>query len=385
METPDAIQTPAAEPTPPPARSPEEVRAYHRIQRKLHIADILVSVVYWTVWLALAGPVVAWIDGWTDSRWVGLFATTLISLGGLVLLSLPLTYYGGFVVEQRFQLSNQTPRSWLIFQLKAWLVGAVFAAILVGGLYALLWHGGRYWSIWLWVGVMVLSVVIAKVFPLIILPIFYPARPLERPSLKERLERMASGTGLRLTGVYDLALSKDTKKANAMLAGLGSSRRVYLSDTLLGSFNDDQIAVVFAHELGHHLRGHIWKGIGLSAVVSSILVALIHWRLQPCAGQPSLWPDAVAALPQVLLLATLYPLLVAPVTNAISRRFERQCDSDALRLTEDPQAYRTAFEQLGMLNLSDPNPPRWEVILFDDHPPLAERIAMADRVLTGSA
>ena len=71
-----------------------------------------------------------------------------------------------------------------------------------------------------------------------------------------------------------LELSKETKKANAMLAGLGSSRRVYLSDTLLEAFDDDQIAVVFAHELGHHIRRHIFKTIGLSAVVSSLLVAL---------------------------------------------------------------------------------------------------------------
>ena len=46
---------------------------------------------------------------------------------------------------------------------------------------------------------------------------------------------------MTLTGVFNLELSKETRKANAMLAGLGSSRRVYLSDTLLDAFDDDQI------------------------------------------------------------------------------------------------------------------------------------------------
>jgi len=183
---------------------------------------------------------------------------------------------------------------------------------------------------------------------------------------------------MTITGIFNLQLSKETKKANAMLAGLGSSRRVYLSDTLLEAFDDDQIAVVFAHELGHHVRRHIWKGIGISAVASSLLVALIHWRLNPMAGSPE-WAGAIAALTQVMLLATAFPLAVGPVTNAVSRHFERQCDRDALRLTGNPPAYRSAFEQLGRLNLEDPDPPRWEVILFDDHPPLGERIAMADR------
>jgi STE24 endopeptidase len=184
---------------------------------------------------------------------------------------------------------------------------------------------------------------------------------------------------MQLTGVFNLQLSKDTKKANAMLAGMGSSRRVYLADTLLDAFSDDEIAVVFAHELGHHIRGHIYKGIALTAVVSSLLVALIHWRLNPFAGTDADWTQAIARLAQVMLISSAFPLLISPITNAISRRFEYQCDSDALRLTRDPQAYRSAFVRLGDMNLSDPNPPRWEEILFDDHPALAKRIAMADQ------
>jgi STE24 endopeptidase len=80
-----------------------------------------------------------------------------------------------------------------------------------------------------------------------------------------------------------------------------------------------------------------------------------------------------------MIISFVFPLLVSPITNAISRRFEYQCDSDALRLTRDPRAYRSAFQRLGDINLADPNPPRWEEVLFDDHPALAKRIAMADR------
>ncbi len=376
----DEIPSPppaAAERTPPPP--PEDVKIYHRAKRNLHIAGIGLSFAYWAAWCWLADGFVEWIVAPTGSRWVGLALAAGTMMVGSVLVMLPMEYYGGFTLERRYQLSNQTPASWFIFQLKTWLIGVILGAILLGGLYALLWHAGPWWSVYLWAGVMLLSVVLAKVFPLLILPLFYPARPLDRPSLTHRLEELAGGTGLTLTGVYDLALSKDTKKANAMLAGLGSSRRVYLSDTLLDAFNDDQIAVVFAHELGHHLRGHIYKGIALTAVMSSALVALIHWRLDPFAGPYADWPEAVARFPQVMMISMLFPLLISPLTNAISRHFERQCDSDALRLTDNPAAYRTAFERLSEMNMDDPNPPRWEEILFDDHPATSKRIAMADR------
>lgn len=359
--------------------APADVREYHQVKRILHISELVLAVVYWAFWVALGAGHVRWIDGFVDSAWLGLLVGALIMLGGMVVATLPLGYYGEFIIEKRFGLSNQTPWSWFVFQVKSWLVGAVLLGIVLGGLYALLWYGGRWWSVWVWAGVMLLSIGLAKVFPLLILPIFYPSKPLNRPSIEERLRGLAAGTGLTITGVFDLGLSKDTKKANAMLTGLGSTRRVYLSDTLLGAFSEAQIGVVFAHELGHHIRRHIWKGIGMGAVVMSAMVALVHWRLDGFQGRPEEWVGAVGALPQVFMLATLWPLVIAPITNAISRRFERQCDSDALRLTQDPVAYRGAFELLGRMNLADPNPPRWEVVMFHDHPPIGERIAMADQ------
>ncbi|MHC4795546.1 MAG: M48 family metalloprotease, partial [Planctomycetota bacterium] len=219
----------------------------------------------------------------------------------------------------------------------------------------------------------------AKIFPLIILPIFYPAKPLDRPALADRLKQLAGNTGMTITGIFNLALSKDTKKANAMLAGLGSSRRVYLSDTLLEAFNDDEITVVFAHELGHHIRKHIFKGIAMAAVVSSLLVSLLYWRLNPYEGSTAQWSEAVATFAQIMLIMTVFPLLTGPITNAIARHFERQADADAITLTDDPNAFRSTFQLLTKMNLVDPSPPLWEVIMFDDHPPMSKRIAMADQ------
>lgn len=360
-----------------PALDMDQIKEYNRIKRWCHLSGIALSLVYWIFWVAVAFTFVGWLDGFIDNRWAGLLVTVAVMAGGSVLVGLPLDYYSSYVVERRFNLSNQTPWSWFVFQLKAWGVGGVLAVILLGGLYSALWYGGSLWGVWVWIGLLVLSVVLAKLFPLVILPLFYPAKPLNRPELEQRLTDMAGQAGMTITGVYNLELSKDTKKANAMLAGLGSTRRVYLSDTLVGAFDPDQIAVVFAHELGHHIHRHIFKMIGLSAAVTSILVALIWWRLNPFAGPDAGWPGAAAAFAQVMLIATVYPLLIGPVTNAISRHFERQADWKALEMTDDPGAFRGAFELLTRMNLADPEPPRWEEILFDDHPAMNKRIAMA--------
>src|SRR5262249_61937758 len=81
------------------------------------------------------------------------------------------------------------------------------------------------------------------------------------PQLIERLRRLTEGTGLTIEGVYRLHLSAETRKANAALAGLGKSRRVLLGDTLLEQFTPDEIEVVFAHEIGHHVHRHLPKMI----------------------------------------------------------------------------------------------------------------------------
>ena len=100
------------------------------------------------------------------------------------------------------------------------------------------------------------------------MPLFYKVEPIENAELLERMKRLADGTGLTIEGVYRLGLSADTSKANAMLAGLGRTRRVLMGDTLLDKFSPDEIEVIFAHEIGHHVHRHIPKMIATGVVFS---------------------------------------------------------------------------------------------------------------------
>jgi STE24 endopeptidase len=194
----------------------------------------------------------------------------------------------------------------------------------------------------------------------------------------ERLKRLTEGTGLKVQGIYRLGLSADTKKANAALAGLGRTRRVLLGDTLLSEFTPEEIEVIFAHEVGHHVHRHLPKmiaaGVALAAVGFWLVDRVLHGSAQ-ALGYTGF--DDPAALPLVLLVLTLLGLVLAPAQNAVSRFFERQCDRYALNKTGLVQAYRSAFLKLARLNKADPDPHPLVVWLFDDHPPIRERLAMA--------
>ena len=176
-------------------------------------------------------------------------------------------------------------------------------------------------------------------------------------------------------------LSEETVKANAMLAGLGRTRRVLLGDTLLNGFSPDEIEVIFAHEIGHHVFRHIRKMIvaGLLYSRRASGSATGCWRPGRRFRSGRLRRLPVYTMPFVMFILTVFAMLLEPLQNAVSRRFERQSDRYALERTGLKEAYLSAFRKLARLNKDDPTPHWLDVLLFHSHPPVAERLAMAEK------
>lgn len=319
-----------------------------------------------------------------DRFWSLRLAAMFAVLSGIgMLVSLPLSYYSGYVLEHRFHLSTLTLRRWLWRKTKMLLVGLPLGLAMVLGLFWILWTSGPWWWLVAAAAFFLVGVVLAQIWPVLIEPLFYTIERLTRPDLEQRLASLAQGTGLSIGGVYRIALSEETVKANAHLAGLGSTRRVLLGDTLLAHFTPDEIAVIFAHELGHHVFRHIRKLLVGGAIASALVfwlcdLALRAWMTRSL-GAIDYAAMPVYALPLVELLIMAIQLPLGPLANAVSRHFERQSDRYALLRTSQPDAFITAFRKLARQNKSDPDPPRWEVLLFYSHPPIRERIAMAEQ------
>jgi STE24 endopeptidase len=371
-----ATDTPAAalEPATP------EAKRYERQKLTVTVVNTVLSLSALAVAALLLGP---WVDGLVRhavgaNDWLRLIAIGFVYAAALELLTLPLAFWSGFVLEHRYGLSNQTFGRWVWRRVKSYLVGGPIGLVLLLGLYVLLWYGGAWWWVWATAGWLALTLVLGQVLPTVILPLFYKVTPLDDEPLLERLKRLTEGTGLKVQGIYRLGLSADTKKANAALAGLGRTRRVLLGDTLLSEFTPEEIEVIFAHEVGHHVHRHLPKmiaaGVALAAVGFWLVDRVLHGSAQ-ALGYGGF--DDPAALPLVLLVLTLLGLVLAPAQNAVSRFFERQCDRYALNKTGLVQAYRSAFVKLARLNKADPDPHPLVVWLFDDHPPIRQRLAMA--------
>jgi STE24 endopeptidase len=359
-----------------------EVKRYQAQKRNVAIASVVVSLLFIAATALWFGPtidqLVRSVVG--DDVWLRLIAIGFFYAVGLELLTLPLDFWSGFVLEHRYQLSNQGFLAYVWKRIKGYLIGGPLGLVMLLGLYALLWYAGRWWWIAATIGFLGLTLVLGRILPVLILPLFYKVTRLEDSSLLDRLRRLAEGTGLGVEGVYRLHLSDETRKANAALAGLGRSRRVLLGDTLLDGFTPEEIEVVFAHEVGHHVHRHLIKLVLVSVVLTASGLWLVDQILRAAAlplGYASF--DDPAALPLVLLVLSAFGLILSPALNALSRFFERQCDRYALERTRLNEAYRSAFAKLARLNKSDPDPHPLVVWLFYDHPPIRERLAMAGR------
>lgn len=368
--------------------SPEqlaEAQRYGRLNLFCTLADKLLDLVFLTaVVVTLAGPLDRWLQGqaWLGGYWsLRLAAMLLIVTLMHVLVSLPLSFYAGHVLEHRFRLSTLTFGGWLWRYAKRNLLAVVLSLGLVTGLYWLIWTTGPWWWLVAAGAFFLVSVLLGQLAPVLILPLFYKIEKLDAPELVERIAGLAQGTGLSIEGVYRIVLSDETVKANAMLAGLGRTRRVLLGDTLLQGFTPDEIEVIFAHEIGHHVFRHIRKMI-LAGIFYSAAGCWICDRLLAATSGPGPLDYAampVSTLPAIMLILTVFAMLLEPLQNAISRRYERQADRYALQRTRRADAYASAFQKLARLNKDDPCPPPLEVFLFHSHPPIGERLAMAQR------
>ena len=355
----------------------ENAKAYNRIKLAAGITSSLLSLALLAVLVTTPGG--RSIAGWCSSLSGNPYGALLLfacSAGVLrSAVTLPLSWFSGYLVEHRFALSNQSLLEWAWERLKGLALGGPIAAGVFCILYFCLGRFGSLW--WLPVGIVLtlISVVLVRIAPVLIMPLFYRFTPIVDGTLRERIVRLCESAGVRVEGVFSFNLSKNTRKANAAFTGIGRSRRIILGDTLVNNFSEEEIETVFAHELGHYRFGHIRTGL-LTGTVSTFAGLYLAARLYAWSAAALHFSSVtdIAALPLLAIWLTLFGLLTSPLGNMISRHHERQADAYAVRTTGNREAFASALRKLSEMNLADPAPHPLVEFMFYSHPPIAKRI-----------
>jgi STE24 endopeptidase len=357
----------------------EQAREYARLARRATIFEVGLGAAFLlTVLLCgISGGLRTFLD-LPQAATVALYSIILVL--AYTLVSEPLSYYRSFVLPHRYGLSNQHIGDWLADEAKSLSLGLAFGTCVVVIVYQFLGTFPETWWLLGFAFVALLSIVMTRLAPVLILPLFFKLKPLNDPELRKRLVDLAERSQTTVTDVFEIDLSRKTSAGNAMLMGLGKTRRIAMSDTILRNYTPEEIETVMAHELGHHRHRDIARLIMTQSAL--MLLAFYLMNVTLTWAVPRLGFDGiadVAALPLLALVVSAFALLFAPLANAYSRRLETQADRYALASTGNPEAFASMLTKLSDQNLSESQPGRLTELLFYDHPPYRKRLAMAER------
>ena len=353
-------------------------KRYNNIKLGFSIGEGVLSflLIFLFVLTGLSLSLQTYINKFVSNSYLLFLLFTIITGIAMAVIFSPANFYTGFYLEHKYNLSNQTFVKWIWEGTKGIAVSSVIGLPILLFFYYTLNQFGNLWWLPFAIVLFLVSVILARVVPVFILPLFYKITPVDDEELKSRINSLAKDAGIKVENVYKFNMSKNTKKANAAFTGIGKSKRILLGDTLLENYTKDEIETVIAHELGHYKKKHIIKNIIIGTIASFLTLFIIsflykisiHWF-----GFEKI--TVVAALPLLSLWIMLIGLIQTPLTNILSRKYEYEADEYAISSTKKPESFESTLDKLTEQNLGDKDPHPFVEWFFYSHPSIKNRIS----------
>jgi STE24 endopeptidase len=362
----------------------QQARAYHQAKYALGLSTRILSTAGVIVLLVSGG------FGWLNS-WLTTYIQQPVVLGavyfGIIgasrgVFSILVDAYRSFVIEERFGFNQMTLTTFISDKLKGALLSLILALPLVALiLWLILAFGPGFW-LPATVLVLGLSLVMSSLGTRLVLPLFNTLSPLPESPFKERIRALAEAHDFPVSGVYTINGSLRSNKANAFFTGLGRAKKIVLFDTLLDHYDEDEVLAVLAHEIGHYKRGHIPKGMVLSALSTVLLFFLLSRVAFSEPLSMALGADQAYVHLNLLAFAFLYQpvsLGLNILSSSLSRRFEYEADAFAAQTAGSTPLIR-GLQRLATRHLDHLNPHPVFAFVYYDHPPVPVRIQALERL-----
>tara|TARA_R110001583_G_scaffold57921_6_gene173074 strand:+ start:5486 stop:6718 length:1233 start_codon:yes stop_codon:yes gene_type:complete len=305
---------------------------------------------------------------------------TLIFFGIILfasdLLTLPFSYFGTFVIEEKFGFNKSTVKTFILDKLKSWLM----LILIGGGILALItWFyqltTSNFW-IYTWALIAVFTILMNLFYSKLIVPLFNKQTKLEDGELKNAINTFATKVGFKLDNIYVIDGSKRSTKANAYFSGFGSQKRITLYDTLINDLEVDEIVAVLAHEVGHYKKKHIIYNL----IMSLILSGFTFYILSLLVGNNLLSQALGVEITSFHIGLIAFGILYSPISeitsffmNMLSRKFEYEADDYAKKYSS-PGDLISSLKKLSKNSLSNLTPNSLYVKFHYSHPTLLQRI-----------
>ncbi|MFH1768158.1 MAG: M48 family metallopeptidase [Candidatus Omnitrophota bacterium] len=328
-----------------------------------------------------------WVDKAARGLNFGLIPTALVFAAILItgqrISQIPFSIYRTFIIEERYGFNRTTPRTFIADVFKS-----LFLTILIGGIVfgAVVWFFNfkpkTAW-LWSWIAVTLFELFVMFIAPVFILPIFNKFVPLEEGDLKQAIEEYAKAENFQMKGIFRMDASRRTSKSNAFFIGFGKNKRVVLFDTLIAKHSIDELVSVLAHEVGHYKKRHIMSMFVISAITQGLMFFILSFFINNQGLFDAFKMEKVSIYASLVFFGFLYApinMIFSILTNVLSRGYEYQADSYAVKTYKKSEAFILALKKLTVDNLSNLTPHPFKVFLQYSHPPVVKRIEALRRI-----
>lgn len=385
---------------------PESMAAQFDRQKKKQIAEYTAAKTrlgYWSefasttvVIILFAVGIVPQITFWAGALTIapllqGLAVMLILMMIGY-LTAIPASLYSDFKLEKKYGFSTITVKTWLGDQIKSLLVSGILMGLLFSGFYLFINWLGTWWWLAAWGLVVSFAFLMIFLSPVVLMPLFNKFVPIEDEELKNKILDMARKADFPLAGVFQMDASKRSTHDNAFFTGMGKTRRIVFYDTMVKNYSHQELLSVMGHEIGHWKMKHIFKMIFAVSLLSGVLLfaaskILAHPWIYNAIGLGELFgrmgfngPLIGVALYVVSILLEPLNLLISPLMNWQSRKYEYQSDAFSLKLNPSAGDMKGALIKLSQKNLSNLFPHPLYVVFHYSHPPLLDRLKAIDEL-----
>jgi STE24 endopeptidase len=311
--------------------------------------------------------------GWKTRTWL-ICSTYFLSSA---LITLPWAIYEQWWREKGYGRTSQPLSDFLMQNAIGIGLSALLGGLFFMGVYALIRKAGRRW--WLWSGGLAAFSASATLLlsPVLIEPLFNDYKPVPEGAVKAALVSMAAQADIPADRIFVYDGSRQSNNFTANVAGVFGSKRIAISDVALKGASLDEVKAVTGHEIGHYVRGHLWRMAGVMILLAMLFFFLAD-RLFPrvakafgsnaTIGEPQ-------GLPVLVFIIGFLSLLAQPVINANIRQGEREADNYSLKYVNLPDALSSALVKTAEYRY--PRPSTLQEALFYTHPSVEWRVRNA--------
>ena len=358
------------------AQTYQRWKAYNAEHSRLAILRTLAG---WVLTMLLLGfDVYARVAAlFSQGAFLQLLAVLLTSAVAETLTFVGFNWVGRMVIEQKYGFNRSTVKTFVIDQIRDFLIELVLAVVLTG-LLALIHTALGDWMILVFAAaVFALTLGISFLYGPVFSRLGNKFVPLEEGELKEKLLALLHKHGYQVKAIEVMDASRRTTKLNAYFTGFGKLKSIVLYDNLVNTMTTDEICAVFAHELGHGLNKDVLKQQVMN-LGNLLLMSAAVWLTVRSPMMHAAFGFAQVNYGFAFILLSGLLALIQPLTgmgmNAYSRHAEYRADAQAVKEGYG-QALVGALKKLARENFAHLAPSRVLVVLEYSHPPLSERIA----------